>query len=150
LWRTVQTPSRYFDALEGWQYVAESHTVADDQAISALYERYSSVVYSTALRVLNDPALAEQILSDIFLEIWRRPKRYLQITGSLSLWMVIVARNRAVAMLLHEPVSKSDFDSPFGVANLPEWNMTREEVLGRLIGCRRSVESCWRAPSSME
>jgi RNA polymerase sigma-70 factor, ECF subfamily len=56
----------------------------DDQALALLYDRYSSLVYSIALRVLRDPALAEQILSDIFLEVWRSPKRFMQITGSLS------------------------------------------------------------------
>jgi len=63
----------------------------DDQALALLYDRYSSFVYSIALRVLRDPALAEKILSDIFLEVWRSPKRFMQITGCLSPSMATVS-----------------------------------------------------------
>jgi DNA-directed RNA polymerase specialized sigma24 family protein len=94
----------------------------DDQALALLYDRYSSFVYSIALRVLRDPALAEKILSDIFLEVWRSPKRFMQITGCLSPSIAIIARNRAVEMLLHKPPS----DLPYGVANHQERNATRE------------------------
>lgn len=52
------------------------------QAIALLYDRHASVVYSVALEMLGDPALAEQILSNIFLEVWRTPKRFMPITGS--------------------------------------------------------------------
>ena len=96
----------------------------DDQAIALLYDRYSSVVYSVALRVLRDPALAEQVLSDIFIEVWRSPKRFMQITGKLSPSLAMIARNRAVAMLLHKPLP--DFASPYGITFHQEWNMTGE------------------------
>jgi hypothetical protein len=45
--------------------------------------------------VLHDPALAEQILLDIFVEIWRRPSRFMKITGNLSFSLEMIARNRA-------------------------------------------------------
>jgi hypothetical protein len=61
----------------------------DEQAIASLYDRHSGVVYSIAFRVLHDPVLAEQILSDIFLEIWRSPKRLAQQTANLSLFPAI-------------------------------------------------------------
>jgi len=54
----------------------------DDQAIALVYDRYSIVVYSIALRVLRDPALAEQVLLVIFMEIWRSPGRFMKITGN--------------------------------------------------------------------
>jgi len=98
----------------------------DDQAIASLFDRYSTGVYSVALRVLRDPALAEQVLSDIFIEIWRSPKRFMQITDSFSPSMAMIARNRAVAMLLHKPAP--DFVPGYGTANRQEWNMTREQA----------------------
>jgi RNA polymerase sigma factor (sigma-70 family) len=98
----------------------------DEKAIASLYDRHSGAVYSIALRVLHDPALAEQILSDIFLEIWRSPKRLAQQTASLSLVLAIIARNRATEMLRNKPASDIDFASPCGVSNHLERNMTRE------------------------
>jgi DNA-directed RNA polymerase specialized sigma24 family protein len=98
----------------------------DEQAIALLYDRHSGVVYSIAVRVLHDPALAEQILSDIFLEVWRSPERLAQQTGSLSLSLAIIARNRAFGMLRHKPEPDVDFASSYGVSNHGERNMTRE------------------------
>ncbi len=97
----------------------------DERAIALLYDRHAAVVYSIALRVLHDPALAEQILSDIFLEVWRSPERFAQQTGSLSLSLAITARNRAFEMLRHKPGPDVDFASSCGVLNHRQRNMTR-------------------------
>jgi hypothetical protein len=97
----------------------------DEQAIALLYERYSGVVYSIALRVLQDSALAEQILSDIFLEIWRSPERFAQQTGSLSLSLAIIARNRTFEVLGHKPGSVVDLASSCGISKDRERNLTR-------------------------
>jgi DNA-directed RNA polymerase specialized sigma24 family protein len=97
----------------------------DEQAIALLYDRHSGAVYSIALRVLHDPALAEQILSDIFLEVWRSPERLAQQTGSLSLALAIIARNRACGVLRHKPEPDVDFASSYGVSHHGERNMTR-------------------------
>ena len=96
----------------------------DGQAIALLYDRYAGVVYSIALRVLRDPGLAEQVLSDLFTEIWRTPKRFMEITGSLSPSMAMIARNRAVELLLHKPPSALAEN----VANLQQQNTTREHA----------------------
>jgi DNA-directed RNA polymerase specialized sigma24 family protein len=97
----------------------------DEQAIALLYDRYSGVVYSIALRVLQDSALAEQILSDIFLEIWRSPERFAQQTGSLSLSLAIIARNRTFEVLGHKPGSVVDLASSCGISKDRERNLTR-------------------------
>jgi DNA-directed RNA polymerase specialized sigma24 family protein len=98
----------------------------DQQAIAALYDRYARVVYSVALRVLGDPAPAEQILTAVFLEVWRSPKRFMQITGSLSPSLAMIARNRAVEMRLRKPPSDLAFAAPYGLLNQQERNTTRE------------------------
>jgi DNA-directed RNA polymerase specialized sigma24 family protein len=97
----------------------------DEQAIALLYNRHSGVVYSIALRVLHDPAVAERILSDIFLEVWRSPERYAQQTGGLSLSLAIIARNRAFEMLGHKPGSDVDFGVSFGVSKHRGRDVTR-------------------------
>lgn len=104
----------------------------DDRALASLYDRYASIVYSIALRVLRDPAPAERVLSEIFLGIWREPHRWLQIPSSLSFPMVMMARNRALTILLRKPVADPDFSAPHWAANHHDPTITREQACAAL------------------
>jgi RNA polymerase sigma-70 factor (ECF subfamily) len=79
----------------------------DERAMSTLYERYSRVVYSVALRVLNDPASAEDILQEIFMQIWRNPDSFSAARGSLGGWLAVVSRNRSIDALRRKRPSTS-------------------------------------------
>ena len=68
----------------------------DIKAFEALYDRYGTLVYSTALRVVGDVQLAEDIAQEVFLRIWRRPDHYLPERGRFVTWLLSVARNGAV------------------------------------------------------
>jgi RNA polymerase sigma-70 factor (ECF subfamily) len=68
----------------------------DIKAFEALYDRYGTLVYSTALRVVADVQLAEDIAQDVFLRIWRRPDHYVPQRGRFVTWLLSVARNGAV------------------------------------------------------
>ena len=71
----------------------------DQQAMSQLYDRYGKVVYAVALRVLQDTAAAEDILQDIFLQLWRNPDAFDASRGSLAPWLAVIARHRAIDRL---------------------------------------------------
>jgi RNA polymerase sigma-70 factor (ECF subfamily) len=68
----------------------------DRHAFEAIYDRYSDLVYSTALRVLRDPHLAEDISQEIFVRLWRKPDSYVAERGRFLTWLISVTRNRAV------------------------------------------------------
>jgi len=68
----------------------------DIRAFEALYDRYGTLVYSTALRVVGDTQLAEDIAQEVFLRIWRRPDHYVPERGRFVTWLLSVARNGAV------------------------------------------------------
>jgi DNA-directed RNA polymerase specialized sigma24 family protein len=113
----------------------------DDDAMASLYDRYASDVYSMAHRILRDSTSAEQVVLDVFLEIWRTPARFLLVMGSLSFTLIMMARNRAVSILLHKPVSDLDFAVPDWINTHQELHQSREEacaVLNRLPAERRS------------
>jgi RNA polymerase sigma-70 factor (ECF subfamily) len=64
-----------------------------------LYDHYSPALYGIALRVINDEAVAGDILQEIFLKIWRSIERYDAEKGRLFTWMVNIARNTAIDTL---------------------------------------------------
>src|SRR5271157_4080282 len=71
----------------------------DQQALSELYDRYSKVVYGVALRILHDTGAAEDIVQDIFLQLWRKPDAFDSSRGSLVAWLAVIARHRAIDRL---------------------------------------------------
>ncbi len=71
----------------------------DEQAMAQLYERYSPIVYSVALRVLGDTAAAEDVLQEVFMQLWRSPDLFDASRGSLPGWLAVIARNRAIDLL---------------------------------------------------
>ena len=71
----------------------------DQSAMAALYDRYSSIVYSVALRVLGDTGAAEDVLQDVFMQLWRNPGLFDSSRGSLGAWLAVIARNRAIDVL---------------------------------------------------
>jgi RNA polymerase sigma-70 factor (ECF subfamily) len=71
----------------------------DQSALGALYDRYSSVVYAVALRVLGDASGAEDVLQEVFLQLWRNPGAFDAARGNLGAWLAVITRNRAIDSL---------------------------------------------------
>jgi len=109
----------------------------DEQAMGTLYDRYSRVVYSVALRVLRDPASAEDVLQDVFLGVWRKPETFVSARGSLGGWLAVVARNRAIDTLRRkrpsEQVEEIQLASPFNLADEAERNTLMQRARAILL-----------------
>lgn len=71
----------------------------DESAMGQLYDRYSPIVYSIALRVLGDAGMAEDLLQEIFMQLWRNPGAFDSKRGTLAPWLVAITRNRAIDWL---------------------------------------------------
>ena len=71
----------------------------DQSAMAALYDRYSSVVYSVALRVLGDTGAAEDVQQEVFMQLWRNPGAFDATRGNLGAWLAVITRNRAIDAL---------------------------------------------------
>ncbi|MGA7570441.1 MAG: sigma-70 family RNA polymerase sigma factor [Candidatus Aquilonibacter sp.] len=69
----------------------------DSDAFETLYDAYHRLVYSVALRVLNDTASAEDVTQAVFLKLWSSPESFRE--GNFSGWLVRVARNRALDLV---------------------------------------------------
>jgi len=68
----------------------------DQHAMGLLYDRYSPIVYSVALRVLGDTAAAEDVLQEVFMQLWRNPRAFNSSRGTLGAWLGVITRNRAI------------------------------------------------------
>jgi RNA polymerase sigma-70 factor (ECF subfamily) len=106
----------------------------NEQAMASLFDRYSKVVYSVALRVLRDPASAEDVLQEVFMQIWRNPDSFTAARGSLGGWLSIVSRNRSIDTLRRKRPSANVDDIPlassFNLADEAERNSLMERARG--------------------
>jgi len=70
--------------------------VGDAQAFAALYDELSSAVFGLARRVVRDPARAEDVTQEVFLEVWRKAARFDRTLGKAKTWVLTIAHRRAV------------------------------------------------------
>jgi len=104
----------------------------DEYAMASLFDRYSKIVYSVALRVLRDPAAAEDVLQEVFMQIWRSPDGFVATRGSLGGWLAVVSRNRSIDALRRkrpaESVEEIALASDYNLADEAERNMMIEKA----------------------
>ena len=109
----------------------------DESAMAVLFDRYSRVVYSVALRVLRDASAAEDILQEIFLQVWRHPETFIATRGSMGGWLAVVTRNRAIDALRRrkptEPVEEMSLAAPGNLADEAERNTMMERARAAIV-----------------
>ena len=65
-------------------------------ALEDLYDRYKTMAYSIAYRITNDATLAEDVVQDAFLGVWRNAARYVEGRGSVKTWLLSIVHHRAI------------------------------------------------------
>jgi RNA polymerase sigma-70 factor, ECF subfamily len=82
----------------------------DESALAVLYDRYAGMLSSVLNRILRDTQAAEEILQDIFYQLWRTASQFDSARGSLPGWLMVIARNRAISRLRkHNPSEGDEF-----------------------------------------
>jgi RNA polymerase sigma-70 factor (ECF subfamily) len=71
----------------------------DTSALEQLYDRHARHALGVAYRVLSDRAEAEEVVQDVFLQLWNARIRYDERRGKFTSWLFVMARNRAVDRL---------------------------------------------------
>lgn len=77
----------------------ERMMAGDESALAALYDRYSGMLFGLLLRILKDTHAAEEVLQDLFMQLWRQASRFDASRGSMTAWLMVMARNRAISRL---------------------------------------------------
>jgi len=107
-------------------------------AMSTFFDRYSKMVYSVALRVLHDSSEAQDVMQEIFIQVWRNPRAYDAARGSLAGWLVVVARNRAIDQLRRrkpaDPVELFTLPSSMNLAQEAERSLLLEKIRKAMDG----------------
>ena len=74
----------------------------DEQALAELYDRYGRVAYGLALRIVRDPALAEDAVQEAFLTVWRTAGSFRSDRAKPSTWILTLVHRRAVDVVRRE------------------------------------------------
>jgi RNA polymerase sigma-70 factor (ECF subfamily) len=117
------------------QALLDAVAEGSQDAMAAVFDRYSRIVYCIALRVLREPALAEDVMQEVLLQVWKRPQSFVAQRGNLAAWLSVVTRNRAIDVLR----KRSPLD-PLGELPLPDpRDMALESEQSWLIDKVRTV-----------
>ena len=71
--------------------LARRMAAGDPEALGSAFDRHAGQVYGLCLRVLRAPADAEDVMQEVFLELWRRPERFDARRGSLRVYLAQLA-----------------------------------------------------------
>ena len=91
----------------------------DQLALAKLYDLTVSRVYSVALRIVRHTHLAEEVVSDVYLQVWRDASRYDTARGRVLGWLLIISRSRALDILRRQDEAFSH-PEPYDLIAEPE------------------------------
>jgi len=137
------------------QALLERVLAGDQTALSALYDRYSGIVYALAFRITSSTVEAEDVVVDTFWQIWQQADRYDRTRGRLGAWIFTIARSRALDRLRarrRSPLAEQDAraeaeaaqraatsDSPEQALWLTEQSALVRAALGELTPVQRQA-----------
>jgi RNA polymerase sigma-70 factor (ECF subfamily) len=106
----------------------------DERALGSLYDRHGRRAYAVALRVLRDPALAEDAVQEAFLAVWRRAATYDRARGTAATWILTLVHRRAVDLVRRQhrfntlPAELTEAQPPAPVESVADDVARRTEV----------------------
>ena len=117
----------------------------DQTALAELYDRYAFLLLGIAIRIVKDRREAEDLLHDVFLEVWRSAKDFDPKRGRVRTWLTIRMRSRALDLQKSARVSRNAGDDGLDyladdadASHAPDHARLRE-VLGELPADQREV-----------
>ena len=84
-------------------------TQRQEAALAQLYDRYNRLVFSLALAIINDRAVAEEITLDVFMRVWQKAATYRPDQAKVSTWLTHIARHHAIDVLRRQAVRADQY-----------------------------------------
>jgi RNA polymerase sigma-70 factor (ECF subfamily) len=99
----------------------------DEQAFAALYDLLGAAVYGLARRVVRDPARAEEIAQEVFIQVWQSAARFDPSRGSAKGWVLTLAHRRAVDAVRHDQAA-TNRENRYDWSSGPDFDEVEETV----------------------
>ena len=128
----------------------------DHSSLSELHRRYAGILHASAARVLNNPADAEEVVQEAFVQIWEKASVYDKARGKPLTWAMTLTRNKAIDRLrrlqrrnrLHEQVERevevwkpvAEIDSSYDASTRETHALVRSAVIQLSPEQRRAIE----------
>jgi RNA polymerase sigma-70 factor (ECF subfamily) len=104
----------------------------DEAAFAQLYDATSSRIYGLALRVVRDPAQAQEVTQEAYLEVWKSASRFDQDKGSAISWLMTIVHRKAVDRVRSAEASSRRDTTYHDTTNLVEHDSTADAVETRM------------------
>lgn len=144
-------PAASASGLDGRAIVARIAS-GDQSALAAFYEATSAQAFGLALRIVSNRAAAEDVLEEVYVQVWRQAERYSPERGSPVAWLMMITRTRAldhVRARKADPVKgsplsealevPSDAPTPEDASAHAQWHAPLHEALASLPSEQREV-----------
>ena len=92
----------------------------DHDGLAELYDRHARAIYSLALRILQDRAEAEDVVQDVFAQVWTQAARYDTSRGAVAAWMLMMARSRSIDRLRSRRARPDNTADTGATLNMPD------------------------------
>ncbi len=135
-----------------WESLIKRVADGDQSALASLYDKSNRLVFGLILRILNDRSAAEEVLLDVFTQVWRQAALYDRKRGAPLAWLMTIARSRAIDRFRagrydqqnREDIesigeAKSDFLSPEEATAIAERQRLVRAALDNLTSEQREV-----------
>ena len=128
-------------------HLIERIVAGDGLAMRVLYARHHVRVFRFILGIVKDRATAEDLISEVFLELWRQPARF-EARSAVSTWLLSIARHKALSSLrtrrVHAPFDEAvdvadAAPSPEAIASIKDCGATIRRCLGKLSQEHREI-----------
>ena len=123
-----------------------SIAAGDKHAMQILFARHNVQVFQFLLRFVGDKSAAEDLVSDVFLDVWRQASRF-QARSQVSTWLLAIARNKALSALRRRSTEELDEDAAAAIEDPqdnPEVTLQNRQKTEILLNCLTELSPAHR------
>jgi RNA polymerase sigma-70 factor (ECF subfamily) len=118
----------------------------DKRALQALFGRHNVKVFRFVLRFMNDESAAEDIVSEVFFDVWRQADKF-ESRSQVGTWLLAIARNKALSVLRRRQTEELDEEVAEFIedpADNPEVTMQKKQQSSMLMACLTQLSPAHR------